>query len=214
MRRFILFFLVIIGSHLKAQPSLKGGLASFVQNNKVYPRYSLANCIQGVVNIAFKLDRKGVVYYSEVRKGIGTDLDDEALRLIRMSSGRWIVPGDHDTALAIIVPINFSLSDCSGRSSQELKAAIEAYKSTTDLTNTVLNYYQILEQGGVTGITEAKALELKSTLGIDDVDLQRRFDDGKRKLKQKDNQGACEDFKFVKNMGSKLADEMLEKNCK
>jgi TonB family protein len=214
MRRFFLFLLVIVGFQLQAQPSLKGGLGPFVQNNKLYPSYSLANCIQGTVNIAFKLDRKGNVYYSEVRKGVGTDLDDEALRLIRMSSGRWIVPKDHDTTLSIIAPINFTLSDCAGKSAREVKAAIEAYKATTDLTNTVLNYYRNVELGKPPGITQAKAAELQKTLGIDDAYLERRLEDGKKKLKQKDRQGACEDFKFVKYMGSKLADDWLAKYCK
>jgi TonB family protein len=214
MGRSLLLFLIITGLNLQAQPSLKGGLSPFVQNNKIYPSYSLANCIQGVVNIAFKLDQKGNVYYSEVRKGVGTDLDEEALRLIRLSSGRWIVPKDFDTTLAIIAPINFALSDCAGKSPQEIKAAIEAYKATTDLTNTILNYYRNIEQGKPGGITFAQVVELKKSLDIDDAYLQRRLDAGKNKLKQKDNQGACEDFKFVKYMGSKLADELLAKYCK
>jgi len=214
MRSYLFIFLIFAGFQLKAQPALKGGLGSFVQNNKIYPGYSLANCIQGVVQIAFKLDRKGNVYYSEVRKGMGTDLDDEALRLIRMSSGRWIVPSDHDTTTAIIAPINFSLSDCSGKSKQEIKAAIDAYRATNDLTNTVLNYYRALEQGKQPGVNAGRIAELKTTLGIDDKYLSKRLEDGKKKLKQKDNQGACEDFKFVKYMGSKLADELLAKYCR
>lgn len=213
MRGYLFIFLVFTGFQLKAQPTLKGTLGSFVQNNKVYPAYSFANCIQGVVQIAFKLDKKGNVYYSEVRKGMGTDLDDEALRLIRISSGRWIVPADHDTTIAIIAPINFSLSDCSGKSKQEIKAAIDAYRATNDLTNTVLSYYRALEQGKPPGVNAGRITELKSTLGIDDQYLVKRLEDGKKKLKQKDNQGACEDFKFVKYMGSKLADELLAKYC-
>jgi TonB family protein len=214
MRRLLFIIFLFAGFQVKAQPSLKGGLESFVQNNRVYPRYSLANCIQGVVNIAFKLNKKGSVYYSEVRRGVGTDLDDEALRLIRMSSGRWIVPADHDTTISVIVPISFSLSDCSGKSSREVKAAIDAYQSNTDLTNSILNYYRNKELGKPAGITEAKASELKTILGIDDDYLRRRLADGLKKLKQKDNQGACEDFKFVKYMGSELANESLAKYCK
>ena len=132
MRRYLIILFLFAGFQLKAQPSLKGGLGSFVQNNKIYPGYSIANCIQGVVNIAFKLDKKGNVYYSEVRKGIGTDLDDEALRLIRMSSGRWIVPVDHDTTLAIIAPINFSLSDCFGKSPQQVHVLLRALQNTQE----------------------------------------------------------------------------------
>ncbi|RZK82453.1 MAG: energy transducer TonB [Pedobacter sp.] len=214
MSKFIFTFLILAGFNLSAQPSLKGGLESFLRNNKVYPKYSLSNCIDGTVNVAFKLNDKGVVYYSEVRNGIGTDLDAEALRLIRMSSGKWLVPADHDSTVFVITPINFKLSDCLGRSKQEIKAAIDAYKANTDLTNAVLAYYRDKEQNRPTGITDAKAQELKETLGYDDDYLSKRLEDGKKKLKQRDFQGACEDFKFVKYMGSAIADDLLAKHCK
>lgn len=214
MRKLLLVLLIFLGYGLKAQPSLKGGLETYVQNNRVYPKYSLANCISGVVDIAFKLNSKGKVYYSEVRRGVGTDLDNEALRLIRMSSGKWTVPADHDTSVFILAPISFKLSGCEGKRPQEIKAAIEAYKANTDLTNTVLNYYRSKEKGELPGIPEQKALELKETLGYDDNYLLQRLKDGERKLKQGDIQGACEDFKFIKYMGSGIANELLDKNCK
>lgn len=206
--------LIFCGLGVYAQPTLKGGLESFINNNKIYPKYSLSNCIDGTVSIAFKLNKKGVVYYSEVRNGIGTDLDQEALRLIRMSSGRWTVPSDHDTTVMIITPISFKLSDCVGKSKEEIKAAIAAYQSNTDLTTVVLNYYRDKELGRKPGITEERALELKQTLGYDEDYLSRRIEDGKKKLKQKDLQGACEDFKFVKYMGSALANDLLAQHCK
>ncbi|MES2828952.1 MAG: energy transducer TonB [Bacteroidota bacterium] len=214
MYKLFTAILIILGFSLQAQPSLKGGLDSYVQNNKIYPNYSLANCITGTVNIAFKLNTKGFAYYSEVRNGVGTDLDDEALRLIRMSNGKWIVPADYDTATVILAPINFKLTDCIGRSAQEVKAAIEAYKANIDLTNAVLNYYRAKEQGKAPGITEGKVLELKDALGYDDSYLAQRLQNGKKKLKQNDKQGACEDFKFVKYMGSNAADELLNQYCK
>jgi len=214
MAKLVFIFLLLSGLSLRAQPSLKGGLESFVRNNKVYPKYSLSNCIDGNVTIAFKLNKKGVVYYSEVRSGVGTDLDQEALRLIRMSSGRWAVPADHDSTIFIITPINFKLTDCQGKSKEEIKAAIEAYQANADLTNAVLSFYRNKEQNLPAGITESRALELKETLGYDDDYLARRLDDGKKKLKQQDFQGACEDFKFVKYMGSAIADDLIARHCK
>lgn len=144
MARIFLVFFLLSGLSLNAQPVLKGGLESFVANNKVYPLYSLQNCIDGSVTIGFKLNKNGEVYYSEIRKGVGTDLDDEALRLIRTSSGRWTVPQDHDSTVVIIAPINFKLSgyDCANKSKEEILEAIRNYKNNRGLTDAVLNFYR------------------------------------------------------------------------
>jgi len=215
MRR-ILLALLFAGLGATAQPALKGGLDNFVINNKVYPLYSLQNCIEGSVTIGFKLNKQGEVYYSEVRKGVGTDLDDEALRLIRMSSGKWIVPQDHDSTVVIIAPINFKLSgyDCANKSREEILAAIRNYKVSQSMTDVVLNFYKNRPDGKSTKEEEAKIVALKNSLGYDDEYLTSRISDGKKKLKQKDKQGACEDFLFVKHMGSDLADDLLAKYCR
>ncbi len=203
-----------IGAGIKAQ-TIKGGLEPFVREHTVYPPYSLQNCIQGTVQISFKLDGKGVVYHSEVRSGIGTDLDDEALRLIRMTSGKWVVPAGYDTAVVLKVPVNFTLSgyNCDLKSPQDIARAIAAYKANEGLTNAVLNFYRNKEKGIYNEADEPKMLAIKKELGYDDEFLQSKIQDAKAKLKQKDKQGACEDLLFVKHMGSDLADELLKQYC-
>jgi hypothetical protein len=144
MGRILLALFLLVGFTVQAQPQLKGGLEAFVTSNKVYPPYSLQNCIEGLVNIGFKLNKKGEVYYSVVRKGIGTDLDDEALRLIRLSSGRWEVPAGHDSTLVLIAPMVFNLSGygCDLKSKEDIQRAIANYKSSEGMTNAVLNFYK------------------------------------------------------------------------
>ncbi|NRF41659.1 TonB family protein [Pedobacter foliorum] len=215
MSKILLALFLLFGLGVKAQPTLKGGLDSFVANNKVYPPYSLQNCIDGTVTISFKLNKAGEVYFSKVQKGIGTDLDDEALRLIRLSSGKWIVPADHDTIVSVVVPINFKLSgeDCGNKSQKEIKQAIEIYKTNVGMTDAVLNFYRHKAAGKYTIEEERKIIALKTSLGYDDEYMKMRIDDGLKKLKQKDKQGACEDFMFVKNMGYDLADEQIAKYC-
>lgn len=216
MGKIITALFLLYGIAVQAQPRLKGGLEQFVNNNRIYPQYSLQNCIQGTVTIGFKLNQKGEVYNSSVRKGMGTDLDDEALRLIRMSSGKWLMPMVYDTSLVVIAPINFKITseDCMTRSREQIAQAIQTYKSNEGLTNAVLNFYRNIERGGsFTSDEEAKINLLKSTLGYDNEYYLKRIADGMKKLKQKDRQGACEDFLFVKYMGSKLADEALAKYC-
>lgn len=216
MRKILLALFFLPALALQAQPQLKGGLENFILNNKVYPQYSLQNCIDGTVVISFKLNKTGEVYFSEIRSGIGTDLDDEALRLIRLSSGRWTVPQGHDTTVSVIAPIKFNIAseDCRNRSSEQIKQAITNYKINQGMTNAVVNFYQNKENGGkYTKEEENRVLALKNSLGYDDDYLRSRINDGLKKLKQKDKQGACEDFLFVKHMGSNLADELLSKHC-
>lgn len=215
MSKILLALFLLFGLGIKAQPTLKGGLDSFVANNKVYPPYSLQNCIDGTVTISFKLNKAGEVYFSKIQKGIGTDLDDEALRLIRLSSGKWIVPADHDTIVSVVVPINFKLSgdDCGNKSQKEIKQAIETYKTNVGMTDAVLNFYKHKAAGKYTIEEERKIVALKTSLGYDDEYMKMRIEDGLKKLKQKDKQGACEDFMFVKNMGYNLADEQIAKYC-
>ncbi|WP_379085944.1 energy transducer TonB [Pedobacter sp. UC225_65] len=217
MFKIVAIFLLSISVAVKAQqPQLKGGLSTFLKNNTVYPAYSLHNCIQGTVSIGFKLNTKGEVYYSTINSGIGTDLDVEALRLIRMSSGKWILPQKYDTLALVIVPVNFELSgyDCNRRSPTEIALAIKAYKDEEELTNVISNFYKNKEKGNYKPEDEAKVLRIKRDLNIDDEYLQSRVDAGLKKYKQGDKQGACEDFNFVKYMGSAMADDWLSKYCK
>lgn len=213
----LLSFLIFpLNVNARQQPELKGGLENFINNHKIYPRYSLQNCIDGQVVVAFRLSKNGEVYYSEVRKGLGTDLDDEALRLIRLSSGKWSVPQGYDTTLIVLAPVNFRLSgyDCGNKTREQIQEAISNYKTNVSMTGVVLNFYRNKASGKYSSEEEARIIALKNTLGYDEEYLKQRVEEGRRKLKQKDRQGACEDFNFVKNMGSDLADELLARYCK
>lgn len=217
MRRIATLILLLVSACAMAQqPSLKGGLTAFVKKNIIYPSYSLHNCIQGTVNVGFKLNAKGEIYYTAVNKGIGTDLDDEALRLIRMSSGKWSVPPSHDTTALLVVPVNFTLDgyDCRYMSANDIALAVKTYKDEQELTNVVLNFYRNKENGNYKPEDLPKIMRIKSELDIDDDYLSSRVEAGLKKYKQGDKLGACEEFKFVKYMGSKLADEQLAKYCK
>jgi len=215
MARILLVLVFLSGLRAEAQPELKGGLDKFVMANKVYPLFSRQNCIEGTVSVSFKLNSEGEVYFSKVQKGIGTDLDDEALRLIRISSGKWNVPDGYDTTASVVVPITFKLDDfgCENKSKAEIKTAIDAYQSRVGLTNAVLNFYKKKPSGDFTKAEEERIIALKASLGYDEEYLAGRLEEGRKKLKQKDKQGACEDFLFVKYMGSDQADELLAEYC-
>ncbi|MES2448033.1 MAG: energy transducer TonB [Bacteroidota bacterium] len=217
MYKLAVFILSLISvSAFGQQPEIKEGLPNFIKNNIIYPSYSKYNCIQGLVNVGFKLNAKGEVYYSVITSGLGIDLDKEALRLVRMSSLKWSVPDTHDTTSLLIVPVNFTLTgyDCDRKSKAEIALAIKAYKDDEELTNVISNYYKNKERGTSELVDEIKVIQIKNQLGIDDEYLDERINAGLKKIKQGDRQGACEEFNFVKYMGSDKAKDLLDKYCK
>lgn len=217
MKNVIVFCLILFCTRASAQlqfKSGKDGFANFLRENTIYPQFSKQNCIQGLVNVRFKLDNNGQVYASKITKGIITELDEEALRLVRLSSGKWQIPTGYDSTIYIIVPVNFVLSgyNCETKNPKDIQASIQAYQADERLTNTVLNFYQHIDQAKPG--QEAQIIALKNQLGIDDEYLSERVQNGLKKIKQGDKEGACTDFNFVKNTGSTLADEYLAKYCK
>lgn len=217
MKVFITSCFIFASAFVSAQVKFqagKGSIADFLRQHTIYPSFSKANCIQGTVNVSFKLNEQGKIYFSKITKGILTDLDDEALRLVRLSSGKWQVPSGYDTTTAVVIPVNFKLEgyQCEGKSKSAMQAAIRVYQSEEALTNSVINFYKNIDQAKLG--QEAQFIAIKKQLGIDDEYLNSRIETGLKKIKQGDNQGACEDFSFVRNMGSTLADAYLSKYCK
>lgn len=216
MLKLVAAFLFLVSFSAKAQqPQLKGGLSAFVAQNIIYPPYALHNCIQGVITVQFKLNAKGEVQEAKVSNGLGIDLDDEALRLIKLSNKKWTVPVNHDTTAVLIVPVNFTLQgyDCEQATKSDIAMAIRAYKNEETLTEVVTNFYKNKEKGKTNAEDEAKIVKIKKDLGIDDEYLAEVIAMGQKKLKQGDKEGACKDFNFVKYMGTDKADQLLSKYC-
>lgn len=200
------------------QPQFKGGqknLYSFIKNNLIYPEYSKANCLQGTISISFKLDNKGNISNSEVQKGFGTDLDAEALRIVRLTSGRWIIPAGYDTTTALVLPVNFSLNgyNCDQRNKDELKAAIAAYHARINLTKAIFNFYDKKANGNYNAEEESGILALKAQLGYTEKYMDRLLKQALRKLKQGDKESGCEDLMTVRRLGSNIAEKSINENC-
>jgi len=217
MRRliFVLMLSAVFGARAQ-QPTIKNGLESFVKSNTIYPMFALDNCIQGIIEVGFKLNKEGKVTYAIVTKGIGADLDAEALRLIKLSSGKWHIPTGYDTTFLVRSPIKFSLQDygCENINPGSVGLAINRYKDELQSINKIANFYRNVEQGIENFIEEEKIIALKNELEIDDRFIDRKIAIAEKKINQGDLQSACEDFKFVKYMGSKKADKLLARYCK
>ncbi len=203
----------------QAQPTFKGGqkgLVGFIDNNLIYPEFSKDNCLQGTIQVSFKLSRQGKIYDSKIQKGFGTDLDIEALRVVRLTSGKWVMPSNHDTLTSIVLPVNFALRDfkCDQRSKDELNAAINAYHARLGMNSAIFNFYDKKAQGIYDQADEARIIDLKTQLGYDEKFIDRVMKLAQRKLKQGDKEGACEDFQTVRRLGSDKSSVMIEQNCR
>jgi len=214
----ITVLLLVCFGFARAQPRYKGGdddLAYFLKENIVYPEYSRQNCISGIIQVSFNLDAAGKLHNVKVYKGMGIDLDDEAVRVIRLTSGKWIVPADNDPNARLVIPINFSADQTRCHEIRsDIGAAIEAYKANEALIAAVTNYYANKYLGKADTTKESQIIALKEQLGFDDDYADRIMKQAKRKLKEGDKEGACEDWLFVRNIGSTKADVMLAKYCR
>lgn len=213
----IILFLHIASLFADDQPVFKGkNLTVFINNVLIYPEYSRDNCLQGTVNVSFKLNKQGRIYQSEVQKGFGTDLDLEALRVVRLTSGKWIIPANHDTLVSMVLPVNFALRDfkCEQRSRDEINAAINAYQARRGMSEVIFNYYDKKNAGVIDEAGEMRMQALKYQLGYDEKFIDRLLKQGQRKLKQEDFEGACEDFQIIRRLGSDKSASFIEQNCR
>ncbi len=217
MSRIVFIFWCCISFSLQAQkPSFKNGLENFVAKNTIYPIFALDNCIQGTVEIAFKIDKEGNITYATVAKSVGADLDAEALRLISLTSGKWQVPAGYDTKFLIRSPMKFSLKGygCEQINEAAIAIALKRYRDQKIATDQIIIYYKNIKAGIKNEMSEAEVLALKNELEFDDDFLAKKIAIAERKIKQGDLQSACGDFKFVKFMGSAKVDVLIAKYCK
>lgn len=201
------------------QPAFKGGteaLNNFITSKTIYPSFSKNNCIQGTIYVSFQLNKNGEVFGAKVNKGLGIDLDLEALRLIRLTNNKWIVPANHNENSRLIIPVNFTLKNysCDSRTGDEINKSIALYQARAALEKAVTNYYRNKEKGNISNKNEAEILQLKAELGFDDTFIAKKLKEAKKMLKQGDKAGACESLNFIKYIGSDAANALIAENCK
>lgn len=201
-----------------AQPVFKGGanaLNVFISQHLIYPEYSRQNCLGATIRVGFKLDPKGKVYDVQVQQGPGLDLDDEAVRIVKLTSYHWNVPVGYGGGSTIVLPVRFApdYSRCTNVSQRDMNAAMTAYLSRQELQNAVTNYYKNKYLGKADTSKQGEIDLLKQQLGYNDEFITDVLQQADEKLKQGDKDGACETWEFIRNIGSNRADPFLAKYC-
>ena len=218
-RLFTTILLMILALKGYSQITFKGGqvaLDRYLSNNIVYPEYARQNCIAATIKVKFHVDSIGNVSKIAIQDGLGIDLDDEAMRVVRMTSGRWLVPAGQNYGDNLILPVRFNPDNtrCGNISTTDMQAAIANYKAQEALQNAVTNYYKNKLTGKADPAGEPEIIALKKQLGYDDDFIADMLNQAGKKLKQGDKAGACEDWNFIRNIGSDKADGNLAKYCK
>ncbi|WP_158825952.1 energy transducer TonB [Mucilaginibacter lacusdianchii] len=208
-------------SPAQAQPIFKGGQTafnSFIASHLMYPEFSRQNCISAVVRVGFQVDKTGTVSDVRVEQGPGIDLDEEAVRVIKLTSGKWTLP-ENISSTRLILPIRFTpdaarCARVNNGQPVDIGAAVLAYQNRQELENAITNYYANKYKGTADPAKEGEIIALKKQLGIDDDVLNDLLDQANQKFKQGDTEGACKDWNFIRNLGSTIADTYIAKNCK
>lgn len=217
-----LFWSTLLGLALPAlafaQPAFKGGataLSTFLTQHIVYPEYSRQNCIGGTIRVGFKLDNTGKVTDVQVQQGLGIDLDDEAVRLVKMTSHKWVLPSGYEGNATLVLPVRFDpdYSRCAGVTQVDLNTAIRSYLARQELQNAVTNYYKNKYQGKADTTKQADIDQLKRQLGYNDEFVTDVLQQAEEKRQQGDLDGACETWQFIRNIGSSRADTFISKYC-
>jgi TonB family protein len=101
-------------SNIERQPSFPGGnddFQKFVKRTLRYPAEARKNNIQGEVELGFVVNTDGTLSDIRVTKSLASDLDKEALRIMKLSP-KWVPAIKNQKAIncGVTVPISFRLN--------------------------------------------------------------------------------------------------------
>jgi Ca-activated chloride channel family protein len=99
---------------VEEMPEFTGGQKArdaFFISNLSYPEIARENGISGTVYVSFIIDKKGNVSDVKVLRGIGGGCDEEAVRVIKLTSGKWKVGKQNGKAVKVLmnIPVYFSM---------------------------------------------------------------------------------------------------------
>lgn len=92
-------------------PGGEGAMFSYINNNLRYPQKAAENGVQGRVSVKFIVEKDGSISNVEVNRSVDTDLDNEAIRVIK-SMPKWNPAKQNGTEVRAYyhVPVVFRLT--------------------------------------------------------------------------------------------------------
>lgn len=110
---------------------------SFLSLNIIYPQWPKEKCIGGVVYVTFKIKQDGKLDSVNVKNVIGYGLDEEAIRVIKLTDGKWTSAKLDGKAIIsdLIVPIKFNIKGCKTPSEKKMQKLKEEYSEKNQNNN-------------------------------------------------------------------------------
>lgn len=95
-------------------PEFKGGqseLFRFLGQNIKYPKDARKNGVEGTIYIGFVVEKDGSVTNLKLKRGVSPELNEEAMRVIKLLSGKWDAGwyGGQKVRVAYTLPTKFKL---------------------------------------------------------------------------------------------------------
>ena len=104
----------IVFTVAELKPEFPGGpsaLSQYLSHNIVYPTEAVDNKVQGEVTVSFIVNEKGYVRSPTVVKGLGSGIDEEAVRVV-LNMPKWKpgIQNGHNVPFTYTMPIKFDLT--------------------------------------------------------------------------------------------------------
>jgi len=99
---------------LETSPEFKGGekvFKEFLKSKLSYPTDAKEKGIEGTVYIEFIVNKDGTIESVSVVRSVSKSLDEEAIRVIKLTSGKWKAGKQNGKSVkaSMIVPVKFKL---------------------------------------------------------------------------------------------------------
>jgi TonB family protein len=122
-------------------PTYRGGneaLYQYIGNNLLYPKEAKEKGVEGIVYIEYIVELDGSITNAKVLKGIGSNCDEEALRVIS-AMPKWNPGQQKEKAVRtkMVLPIRFKLDNSKTNPSSTLK--VQDFKATPNPSNGLFN---------------------------------------------------------------------------
>ncbi|WP_162427107.1 TonB family protein [Pontibacter pudoricolor] len=139
-------------SYVDQMPKFEGGemeVMKFMAGNITYPADAKANGLEGLVVVSFVIEETGKVKDAKVVKKLGRGTDEEALRVVNLTSGKW-TPGSHNGKVVPVqftLPIRFSLSEAERAATAHKANQMPLFKGGPEaMHQTIASYLQLPEE--------------------------------------------------------------------
>lgn len=210
---------VFNSTEVEVQPQfgkLPESIYQFLGSNVRYPTSASRNSVSGTVILSFIIKKDGKMDSLHVASNPGYGLDQEAMRVIKMSANKWrpALIKDQAVACRVYFPVRFAVQNSNQQSTLDLspptqprvdkatRKLMEQAQQANDFYNKGLDNY---EQDK---LEEAKA-NFDKAINIKPDHIAALQNRGVVKYKMKDVAGACADWQRILQLGHKLPDVLL-----